>query len=87
MYTHKAVNGVRVPLSSKEIAAFEKRDVQWAATQTEQTRSEAIIAIAADQITTMTPAEIDQWFADNVTDMASIIRVLKTVCKIVAKEC
>jgi len=93
MHTHKMVNGARIALTAQEIAEFDARDAAFAAEEpVRQAKKARVAGLLTDQgvldldarLQAATAAQIDQWFAANVTTPAQAITVLKTVCKILA---
>jgi|KBSMisStandDraft_5_1062788.scaffolds.fasta_scaffold119656_3 hypothetical protein len=93
-HTHKMVNGARIALTAQEIAELDARDAAFAAVElparqakaarTEGLRTDQGVRDLDDRLRASTAAQIDQWFAANVTTPAQAIAVLKTVCKILA---
>jgi hypothetical protein len=78
-YSTKMVDGNSVPLSAKEVAELEQRDSEWAAgaavREAEAARlaelsADAAVVDLAKRLANATSAQIDTWFANNVTNAA-----------------
>jgi hypothetical protein len=87
------VNGTRIALTAEEIAEAQARDAAWYAAEptrqavkvrAEGLRSDQAVRDLDERLRAATAAQIDQWFAANVTTSAQAIAVLKTICKILA---
>jgi hypothetical protein len=94
-YTTKTVDGVPVDLTPQEIADLEARDAAWVAgTSARQARvtrraeltGDPTVIDWSDRIANATAAQIDTYFANNVTNAASAIAVLKAIVKLLAQR-
>lgn len=92
-YTHKIVDGVEVALTPEEIANLEARDAAWTASepdrQAERDRYHSLMTDdqalqMADRLADMTAQQIDQYFANNVTNLAQLGGVVRSIAKILA---
>ena len=92
-YTTKMVDGVEVALTLAEAADLDARDAAWtagaSARQAGVTRKSGLAADVTvidwtDRIGHATAAQVDTYFANNVTNAAQAIGVLKAVVKYLA---
>lgn len=92
-YRYRMVNGKRLALTAAEIAELEARDAAWAAGESARTakvqrtqglKADAAVIDLATRLASSTSAQIDTYFANNVTNAAGAIQVLKAVVKLLA---